>query len=259
MPDGSPHAREARSPELGAGVSGEHEVTRSVRLPDRREGRTRDVDGGRADQRARVFLGTQTPGHLGHRRDHPLVVARHTRLRTLVAHDRLDGEADDEGDSGPQRRAAPVARRVAVRVAEEERENEHGRADGDAECHLLSPQIERDPDHGEQRERRVAGDGAVVCLAHECHDHEVGKRRDDVGPARQSRPRHEQPGRGDDGGQHARDPHVRPVVRPRRQRCRQQGEQSDRDERREPPCDLRLEMLLPVNHPLPDRPREPVP
>ncbi len=219
-------------------------MTRSpdpVRLVDHSDGCLGDRESRAADVRTRVHLTGQCARHVGDCGDGSLVVARRTRLRALGARERLHGVADDQGDPGPQHGPSPFAAGVARRVADEERKHEDRRADGDTDRNLPPPEVQGDPDHGEQGERCIAGHGAVVGLAQQCDDDEVRERGQHVRPARQARPGGKDAGGGDRDREHRGYPDVRPVLRLRWDKCREHGEQSDGSEREESPDDLRLE------------------
>ena len=217
------------------------EVTRPVRLVDHGDRCLGDLESRAADVRTSVHLTRQRARHVGDRGDRSLVVARRTCLRALGARERLHGVADDRGDRSPQHRPSPLARRIARRVADEERKHEHRRSDCDPDRDLPPPEVQGDPDHGQQGEGCVAGHGAVVGLTQQGDDDEVGERRNDVRPARQARPRNEDPGGSDRDREHRGYPDVRPVLRLRWDARREHRDQPDGSEREESPDDLRLQ------------------
>ncbi len=248
--------RQTRSTRVGAGPTRHDEIARvEVRFVDHGHRRPRDLERRGADVLAGIGLDGQRTPDVGDRRDRRLVVAGCAGLPSLVTHEGLDRERDDDGRGRPQQSPPPVLGAILLRIADEERQHDHRGADADCERHLAPPEVEGDPDDGEEQERGIARGGAVVRLAQQRDDDEVREGWDDVRPARHRRPRDEKAGRGDRHRECACYPDVRPVGRAGRNEWREQRQKAERRERSEAACDLRLERSCLGPHERPNRQR----
>ena len=236
--------------ELRTRLAREDEVTGAIGLPDGGKARLGDLERGLADLRAGVAVRRQRACRLSDGGERALVLgeglrllARGPGLRSLLAHERLHRKADDRGHTGPEDRATPVTGRIALRVADQERKYEQCGPDADPDSDLRATEVQRDPDHRQQREGRVTRCGAVVRVTKAGHDDEVRKRGDDVGPAWQPRPGDEEAGSGDDDREDGRDPDVCPVLGTWRKQRGEHREQAHGCEWQKPPRNLRVERL----------------
>ncbi len=224
-----------------------HDEPVALPLDDRGSHSARDLERGVAHELPDVPGGRCLADDLRDPRHRPLALLELRRSLLCLAslypdasHELLDRETDDERDAGPQDRAPPLRGSECIVLVDERREEEDGSGDR-ADGHLPAAERQGDPEHRQDRERRVARGRPSLRLAEEPDDHEVREGWKHVRVARKPRPGDGERAERDQRGERDRGYDEPALGRPGRDDDRRERKRAHRSEGEEAACDRALE------------------